>query len=91
MQLGRVKGTVVAERTIAGLEGVKLLIVEPLDHDLQVVGGDVIAADTVQAGPGDLIYFVKSREASHALEERFCAVDHAIVGIVDDVYKEAQP
>ena len=38
-----------------------------------------------QAGEGDLIYFVASREAAEAMEPRFVPVDHAIVGIVDDV------
>jgi ethanolamine utilization protein EutN len=38
------------------------------------------------AGPGELVYFVASREAAEALPERFVPVDHAIVGIVDDVH-----
>jgi microcompartment protein CcmK/EutM len=31
------------------------------------------------------VYFVASREAAEAMEPRFVPVDHAIVGIVDDV------
>jgi ethanolamine utilization protein EutN len=50
------------------------------------VGECVIAADAVhQSGEGDLIYFVASREAAEAMEPRFVPVDHAIVGIVDEV------
>jgi ethanolamine utilization protein EutN len=41
------------------------------------------------AGPGELVYFVASREAAEALPERFVPVDHAIVGIVDDVNLQA--
>jgi ethanolamine utilization protein EutN len=37
------------------------------------------------AGPGELVYFVASREAAEALEPRFVPVDHAIVGIVDEI------
>jgi len=37
------------------------------------------------AGPGELVYFVASREAAEALPERFVPVDHAIVGLVDQV------
>ena len=37
------------------------------------------------AGPGELVYFVASREAAEAMEERFVPVDHAIVGLVDHV------
>ena len=37
------------------------------------------------AGPGELIYYVGSREAAQAMPEPFVPVDHAIVGIVDEV------
>jgi ethanolamine utilization protein EutN len=87
MQLGRVTGTVVATIKADGLEGVRFLIVQPLDEQLEPVGEAVVAADAVHmAGPGELIYFVASREAAEALEPRFVPVDHAIVGIVDEVH-----
>lgn len=86
MQLGRVIGTVVATEKADGLEGVKFLIVQPLDRRREPVGTPVVAADGVEmAGPGELIYFVGAREASQALRETFVPVDHAIVGIVDAV------
>ncbi|MDH3259569.1 MAG: EutN/CcmL family microcompartment protein [Acidimicrobiia bacterium] len=86
MQLGRVIGTVVATMKYEGLEGVKLLIVQPLDRHLDPEGRPVVAADGVHmAGPGELIYFVGSREAAQALPETFVPVDHAIVGIADAV------
>lgn len=84
MQLGRVIGTVVATVKYEGLEGIKLLIVQPLDKHQKPAGRPVVAADAVHmAGPGELIYFVGSREAAQALPEPFVPVDHAIVGIVD--------
>lgn len=86
MYLGRVIGTVVAERKVAGLEGAKLLLVQPLDDALSPVGGVQAAVDTVQAGPDDLVYLVGSREAALALTPSFVPVDAAIVGIVDDVH-----
>jgi ethanolamine utilization protein EutN len=86
MQLGRVIGTVVATRKVDGLEGVRFLVVQPLTRDLQPVGEAVVAADGVaMAGPGELVYVVASREASLALPQKFVPVDHAIVGIVDEV------
>jgi len=86
MQLARVTGTVVASTKVPGLEGVKLLILQPLDRQQQPKGKPVVAADAVHmAGPGELVYFVASREAAQALEETFVPVDHAIVGIVDAV------
>ncbi|MEN8114363.1 MAG: EutN/CcmL family microcompartment protein [Actinomycetota bacterium] len=86
MQLGRVTGTVVATIKAEGLEGVKFLVVQPLDKHREPIGRPVIAADAVyMAGPGELVYFVASREAAEALDPRFVPVDHAIVGIVDMV------
>ncbi len=84
MHLGRVIGTVVATIRAANLEGVKLLIVQPLDRHLRAQGRAVVAADAVaMAGPGELVTFVASREAALALPNPFAPVDHAVVGIVD--------
>lgn len=90
MKLGRVVGTVVASTRVEGLEGVKLLIVQPLNKDLSPRGRAVVAADGVaMAGPGELVYVVESREAALAMPEKFVPVDHAIVGIVDQVERNA--
>ena len=87
MQLGRVMGNVVATEKAEGLDGVRFLIVQPLDKRQHPLGRTVVAADAISmAGRGELIYFVSSREAAEALEERFVPVDHAIVGIVDQVH-----
>ena len=86
MQLARVEGTVVATIKSEGLDGVRFLIVQPLDKYQNPVGSTVVAADAVEmAGPGELVYFVSSREAAEAMPVRFVPVDHAIVGIVDQV------
>jgi ethanolamine utilization protein EutN len=86
MQLAEVTGTLVATVKYEGLEGVRLLIVQPLDRDRRPDGDMIIAADAVDmAGPGELVYIVASREAALAMPEPFVPVDHAIVGIVDQV------
>ena len=86
MQLARVVGTLVASVKADGLEGVRFLIVQPLDKHRQPEGSPVVAADGVQmAGPGELVYVVGAREAAQALPNTFVPVDHAIVGIVDAV------
>jgi ethanolamine utilization protein EutN len=91
MQLGRVLGSVVATEKAPGLEGIRFLIVQPLDKGSRPEGETLVAADAVSmAGPGELVYFVASREAAEALPERFVPVDHAIVGIVDDVHVEEE-
>ncbi len=86
MDLGRVIGTCVATEIYPGLEGIKLLIVQPLNRDLQPKGNAVIAGDGVaMAGPGDLVMVVASREAALTMPNTFVPVDHAITGIVDAV------
>ena len=86
MHLGRIIGSLVASTKAPGLEGVKFLLVQPLNRDQVAQGEPVIAADAVaMAGEGELVYFVASREAALALPEKFVPVDHAIVGIVDAV------
>ncbi len=92
MYLGRVVGTCVASRKSEGLDGVKLLMVQPLDRKQQPKGRVQVAVDVVRAGPGDFVYLVGAREAAHALDESFVPVDAAVVGIVDDVHQaEAEP
>lgn len=86
MKLGRVRGSVVASVKDPGMVGMKLLVVQPVDAQGHPIGSSVVAADAVhQSGPGDLVYFVASREAAEAMQPRFVPVDHAIVGIVDAV------
>ena len=68
MKFARVIGTVVATRKYEGLEGIKFLVVQLLDEDLNPHGRPTIAADaTAQAGPGELVFVVGSREAAQAL------------------------
>ncbi|MCA1553690.1 MAG: EutN/CcmL family microcompartment protein, partial [Chloroflexi bacterium] len=79
-------GTLVATVKYKGLEGVKFLIVQPLDRRLQPKGEPVVAADALMtAGVGELVYVLGGREAALALHEKFVPVDHAVVGIVDAV------
>ena len=86
MYLGRVIGSVVASHKVEGLEGHKLLLVQPLDEARQPNGDKHVAVDTVRAGDGHLVFLVGSREAALAVEPTFVPVDAAIVGIVDDVH-----
>ena len=86
MLFGRVKGTAVCTLKYTGLEGLKLLVVQPLNKDLQPVGALQVAADVVQAGMGDLCVMVRSREAALAMPDvKFVPVDLALVGIVDEL------
>ncbi|NWF99432.1 MAG: EutN/CcmL family microcompartment protein [Thermoanaerobaculaceae bacterium] len=91
MLLGRVVGTVVPCVVYRGLEGVPLLLVQPLDKAGNPKGRTLVAADaTRMAGPGELVYYEGGREAALALEPWFVPVDHAIVGIVDRLDREGE-
>jgi len=86
MKLGRVIGTMVASVKADGMEGLKLLIVRPLTFDLRDDGDPFVATDaSSQAGPGALVTYEASREAALLHAPRFIPVDHAIVGIVDQL------
>ncbi len=83
MYLARAIGWFVATRKVEGLEGTTLLLVQPLDNQRQPVGDKQVAVDRAQAGEGDLVTCVGSREAALACDPTFVPVDAAIVGIVD--------
>ena len=86
MELAKVLGTVVCERIAPGMEGVKLLVVLPLDQHLQPAGEPMIVADRFSSGVGQVIWWVGGREAALALPETFVPVDAAVVAIADQVY-----
>ena len=92
MYLARAIGTVVASRKVEGLEGTKLLLIQPLDNQQRPVGSKQVAVDRAQAGEGDLVACVGSREAALACDPTFVPVDAAIIGIVDqtDVLSPAE-
>lgn len=83
MYLARVIGTVVATKKAEHMTGLKLLVVEPVDRANKPNGEIHVAVDVAQAGEGDLVTCVGSREAALAIDPSFVPVDAAIVGIVD--------
>ncbi len=86
MLFGRVRGSAVCTIKHPGTEGLKLLVVQPLNRKLEPVGRLQVAADVVDAGVGDLCVMVRSREASLALPcEKFVPIDLALVGVVDEL------
>jgi ethanolamine utilization protein EutN len=87
MLLGKVIGTLTPSIIYSGLEGVPMLLVQPLDKNLKEEGGAIVAADSTRmAAPQELIYYEGGREAALALDKWFVPVDHTIIGIIDDVH-----
>ncbi len=86
MLFGRVRGNAVCTIKYQGTQGLKLLVVQPLNKKLEPIGALQVAADVVDAGVGDLCVMVRSREASLAMPvEKFVPIDLALVGIVDEL------
>ena len=83
MLLGRVIGTVVASRKDEGLVGTKLLVIQPLSTDHQPAGKPLVALDSVGAGTGEDVFWVRGREASFPFLPSEVPSDATIVGIVD--------
>ena len=92
MFVADVIGTVVASIKDPSLEGIKLLLVQPLDDNLAPKGAPLVATDAIGIGVGERAFCVLGREAALALPTTFAPVDAAIVGIVDrlDVDRDAR-
>ncbi len=85
MKLGKVIGRVVCTKKLECFEGLKLLLVQPIDEYQRETGEAFVAFDTVQAGEGDMIFYETSKEAGWTLREWFTPADAAIIGIIDQI------
>ena len=83
MQIARVIGTVVLTQKDENLTGMTLLLVQPLTPDRQPTGKPLVAVDSVGAGVGEDVFFVRGKEASFPFYPAEPPVDAGIVGIVD--------
>ena len=86
MQVARVIGTVVCAHQDALLDGVTLLLIQPLAKDGSAFGRTLVATDAAGAGVGEDVFFVRGAEASFPFHPRIVPTDASIVGIVDSVY-----
>jgi len=86
VQLAKVIGTVVATVKHESLTGVRLLLIQPHDHNGIPDGGPIVAADALQAGVGETVEWVTGREAALTLPVTFSPVDCGIVSIVDEYH-----
>jgi ethanolamine utilization protein EutN len=84
MKLGRVIGTVVCTQKMECFDGLKLLLVQPVDEKGREAGAALVAFDTVRAGEGDLVFYEAGKEAAQANPNGwFNPADAAVIGIVD--------
>ena len=86
MYFGRVVGSVWSTVKHPHLTGKRLLVVQPLTPELKITGKQLICTDSVGAGAGELVYWVRGKEASFPFAPDEPPVDTTVVGIVDEVH-----
>jgi len=83
VQLAKVIGDVVATFKNEYLTGIKLMVLQPLAADGTPIGRTLVAVDAVGAGVGEIVFFVRGKEASFPFHPTEVPADAGIVGIVD--------
>jgi microcompartment protein CcmK/EutM len=93
MQLARVIGEVVSTVKDANLAGGTLLVLQPIAASGAPAGRTLVALDSVGAGVGEHVFFVRGREAAYPFYPAEPPTDAAVIGIVDhwDLEDEVQP
>ena len=85
MQIARVIGDVVATHKDPNYDSIKLLLVQPISADGADVGRPLVAVDSVGAGVGEKVFFVRGKEASFPWYPTEVPADAGIVGIIDHI------
>lgn len=92
MNLGKVVGTVVASQKEPSMNGCRFMLVRIIDEQGKETGSQVVAVDTVGAGPGECVLVATGSSARQtpATDKRPC--DAVIMAIVDswDVHGEVK-
>jgi ethanolamine utilization protein EutN len=83
VQLARVVGEVVSTIKDAGLSGMTLLVLQPLSASGDPAGRTLVAIDSVGAGVGENVFFVRGREAAFPFYPVEPPTDATVIGIVD--------
>jgi len=85
MQIGRVVGTVTATAKQERLTGLKLLLVDIVDDNMNVITPSRVAADACGAGQGDTVLVTSGSAARMATGLSSAPTDLAIIAVVDRI------
>jgi len=86
MQIGRVKGSVVATRKSENMIGWKLLLVKPIDLDtFEEKGQILVAADAVGVGQGEVVMLTGGSPARQTPMTDMKPCDQLITAVVDSI------
>ena len=83
MFLAKVVGTVWSTKKTPDLEGVKFLIVHPIDLDKEPTRNIVVVADRLGAGIGEVVMCAYGKAAGSAVGNQEMSIEAAVVGIID--------
>jgi microcompartment protein CcmK/EutM len=86
MLIARVIGEVVATRKHPSHEGLKLLLVQPLNLDGSDRGDALVAVDAVQAGIGEQVLLTtEGFSAFSSVGRPMAPIETAVIGIIDHI------
>ena len=91
MFLGKVVGTVWSTKKSPDLEGVKFLIVHPIELDKEPNRSIIVVADRLGAGVGEIVMCAFGKAARSAIGDQEMSIEAAVVGIVDRVDVQGSP
>jgi microcompartment protein CcmK/EutM len=84
MMIARVIGTVVSTRKEPTIEGLRLLVCQPVNAEGEKAGAPVVAADAVGAGVGEMILYATGSSARQTVATQNRPVDAVVMAIVDN-------
>jgi len=85
MNLAKIIGSIWATQKDPQINGIKMLLIQPLDIHKNETGQPLIALDSVGAGRGEIVIYITSSEAVIPLRNKPALSDATIIGIVDNI------
>jgi microcompartment protein CcmK/EutM len=85
MLIAKVVGDVVASQKVSGIQGHKLLLVQPVDVKGVAKGNPMVAADSVGAGFEEWVIVCQGSSARMTPASEGRPVDAIVIGIVDAI------
>ena len=88
MQVAKVRGTVVGTQKDPSLRGVKLLLLQLVDEEGNLLPTYEVAAETVGAGVDEWVLVTKGSAARQIQGNEQRPLDAAVVAIIDTIHVE---
>lgn len=83
MIMAKVVGSVWTTHKEKGMDHLKILIVQPVNLDLELEGKVIVVIDRIGAGVDELVLVTQGTPAQIVIGESTPPIDATIVGIVD--------